>query len=373
MRIGIDFHQAQRPGNGNCSYSRGLVEALLKIDQENEYFLYVTDTGLLYFDKFKNVSNAHLRLVPVKWSVFRDYIIGIKTRSDDLDIFHSQYIAPPFFSGQLVLMIHDISYEHFPNYFSKIEWLRNKILITRSIKKYARIITVSEFSKNDLVQTYGINPQKIAVTYNGLGNSFRVLEKTDQHLKIFKKFGIGGKYILFVGRIDARKNLSGLIKSFIILKNFYKIPHQLVIAGGKSFLPREIRRQLDLDKVNYKNEIIFTGYLPEEELPVFYNYADVFVYPSLYEGFGLPVLEAMACGCPVVASNVASIPEVLGEAGILVTPTDIDELATAIYRVISDNNLRRQLSQAGLARAALFSWEKTATETLKIYREVVNE
>ncbi len=369
MRVGIDFHSAEREGTGNCTYIRNLVEALLKIDRENEYFLYITDENYSYYEKFKQIENVHLRLIRFKNPFIRILLLGIKTFIEKIDVLHVQYIAPPFHRGNLIVTIHDVSFLHFPECFRKFERFRQRILIPLNIKKADKILTGSESSRQDIVKYYNLSDGKVEVTYYGINLVFKTLENLGKKRKILKDYGIFDKYIFFVGRIDARKNVLGLIKAFILLKQTKEISHQLVIVGKEDFLPKQIREEIKISQ--YREDIIFTGYLQENYLPLFYNLADVFVYPSLYEGFGFPCLEAMSCGCPVVSSNISSIPEIVNGAGLLIDPLDTEELAVAIYRVISNPKLKEELKEKGLKQAKQFSWDNTAQKTLEVYKKVI--
>ena len=369
MRIGIDFHSAEREGTGNCTYIRNLVESLIKIENGDEYFLYITDINYPYYERFKHIGNVHLRLVNSKNPFIRIPILGAKTFIDKIDVLHVQYIAPPVHRGRLIVTIHDISFLHFPECFKKFERFRQRILIPINIKKADKILTVSKYSREDIIKSYNVLPQTIEVTYNGVKPIFKPLENLGEKSEVLKHYGISGKFIFFVGRIDARKNISSLIKAFMLLKQKEQIPHQLVISGKEDFLPRQTREEIKISR--YKKDIIFTGYLPENYLPLFYNLADVFVYPSLYEGFGLPCLEALSCGCPLVSSNISSIPEIVNGAGLLINPLDTEELAMAIHRVISNPRLREELKEKGLEQAKQFSWGNTAQKTLEVYKKVL--
>lgn len=368
MRIGIDFHSAEREGSGNCTYIRNLVEALLKIDHDNIYFLYVTNISYPYYEQFKRIKNVHLCLIKPNNPFIRIPLLGLKTLIDKIDVLHVQYIAPPFHRGKLVVTIHDISYLHFPECFRKFEQFYLKILIPINIKKADKILTVSEYSRKDIIRNYNVPSNKIRVTHDAVKPIFKPLKNLKKGNEILKHYKISDKFILFVGRIDARKNIPVLIKSFISLKQTEKIPHKLVIAGKEDFLPKQTL--WDIELLQHRKEIIFTGYLQEDYLPLFFNLAEVFVYPSLYEGFGLPCLEAMACGCPVISSNNSSIPEVVGDAGLLVNPCDANEIASAIYRVILDDKLKLKMQTKGFKQARKFDWEITAVKTLEVYKKI---
>ena len=371
MRIGIDFHSAAREGSGNCTYIRNLVENLIRIDKENEYYLYILDIQYPYYNKFKNIENVKLRLLPIKNPLLRIPLLGLKTYVDKIDILHVQYVAPPFYSGKLVVMIHDIGFVHYPECFRRHEYIRQKLLIPINIKKADIVLTDSISSKADIVNIYNPEEAKVKVIYHGVTSEYTTLADLKNAKGILTGFyEIESNFILFVGRIDARKNIGSLINAFLFLKEKENISHKLVIAGKKDFLPDRLLRELKNSE--YDNDIIFTGYIQDEHLPLLYNLADVFVYPSLYEGFGLPCLEAMACGCPVVASNISSIPEVIGDAGMLIDPANVQEMASAIYEIISKKELKEDLRNKGLLRATQFSWENTAKKTLEVYYSITS-
>jgi len=368
MRIVIDFHAAGREGTGNCTYIRNLVENLINIDKENEYFLYVTNIKYKYYEKFKNIKNVYFRLIKTNNPFIRIPLLGLKTYQDRIDVLHVQYIAPPIHKGRLIVTIHDVSFLHFPQCFGRFERLRQRILIPLNIKKADKILTDSNYSQEDITKNYNVG-KKIEVIYNGVAPNFRPLENLENKKELINKYCISEKFILFVGRIDARKNVPSLIKSFLKLKEEKKIHHQLVIVGKEDFLPEQVKKEMKTMK--YRKDIIFPGRLPEDYLPIFYNLADVFVYPTLYEGFGLPVLEAMACGCPVISSKVSSIPEIVGDSGLLVDPLNVEELSCAIYRVIYNSDLKKELKDKGLKQAKKFNWYKTAIQTLNVYKKIL--
>jgi glycosyltransferase involved in cell wall biosynthesis len=229
-------------------------------------------------------------------------------------------------------------------------------------------MAISKFTKRELIEKLGHLPEKIDVVYLGVDQS------KYRRLRSFKKpscFG-EGKTILYVGTEDFRKNVETLVMAFYKLKK--KIPAVKMIKVGRSKSRRGRKKLLNLiDELNLKKDVKFVEYVPERNMPIFYNSADLFVFPSIYEGFGLPPLEAMACGLPVVTSNAASLPEVVGDAGIMRNPRDVDGFANAMYEILTDDGLREELIKKSLRRAKLFTWEKTAAETLRIYKEVYNE
>jgi glycosyltransferase involved in cell wall biosynthesis len=220
--------------------------------------------------------------------------------------------------------------------------------------------------KNDLVHRLGAKPEKIHVIYQGYDDSVFKPETQPQKIQsTMRKFNIPNKYILYVGTWHTNKNIPRLIEAFAFLKKERRLPHKLVIVGKKAFGHEAVTNAVD--KFAVHDDVIIAGYVRQEELPLLMHGADVFVFPSLHEGFGIPPLEAMACGTPVITSNASSLPEVVGDAAVLVNPYDINEIAEAIDRVLSDGKLREELRRKGLERAKSFSWHKTAQEILQLF------
>ncbi len=286
------------------------------------------------------------------------------------DIAFVPYWAPPLASRvPVVVTIHDVSYEAHPEWFRWSNRLSFRLFSRWAAKTARRIITVSEYSKTEIMKHYRTPENKIRVISEAVGEGFqRILDKNclDQTKQ---KYNINRPFILFVGQIHTRRNIERLLQVFYDLKTKKKIDHQLILVG------QNIWPFLDLDSRIKENglegEVIYLDYIPRPDLVGLYNLASVFVYPSLYEGFGLPPLEAMACGTPVVSSNVASIPEVVGNAGLLVDPYNAGELSEAIWSIINNPALRSDLIQKGFERVKQFSWEKAARETLRVYEEAI--
>jgi glycosyltransferase involved in cell wall biosynthesis len=289
-----------------------------------------------------------------------------------MDVFHEpSFIAPFLKRCPTVVTVHDLAYKFIPNGFN----LRNRLylnrLIKRSLKISDRIIAVSEHTKKDILQNYGIDERKVKVIYEGVDGSFRPINDPQEEIKrlLKTKYGITGNFILTVSLLSPRKNLVSLIKAFSILKKKALIDHQLVIAGRRGWLFKEIFKAAADNE--YHRDIVFCGFVPHEDLVKFYNAADVFVYPSLYEGFGLPLLEAMSCNCPVVTSACSCIPEICSDAALLVNTPDSVGLADGIFRVLSDPALKNILINKGKIRASVFSWKRTAEETINTYSSLM--
>jgi len=294
------------------------------------------------------------------------------------DVFFTPtHYAPRFCPAPSVISIMDLSFFKFPEMFKKKDLVQLKSWTAYSVKNATKILTISQASKNDIIRYYKVPEEKVVVTYPGLGQklatteTWKIMENTK---KIKKKYGIEGDYILYVGTLQPRKNLSRLIEAFGKLKT-QNLPAgrqgsklKLVIAGKKGWLYEDIFQKVkDLDLEKY---VIFTGFVPDKDLPALYQGAKCFVLVSLYEGFGIPVLEAMSLGCPVVISNVSSLPEVGGKAAIYVDPYSVKDIARGIKEALELNDADRQnLVKKGLEQVKKFSWEKCAKETLRVLEE----
>ncbi|HEX8899309.1 MAG TPA: glycosyltransferase family 1 protein, partial [Chthoniobacterales bacterium] len=326
MRIAIDAHSVGARLGGNETYAVNLIEALAEIDQENQYTLYVTKQEALdrFADRWPNFAlrrtRPHTPLLRIPLTLSREL------RRHPVDVLHVQYTAPPFAPCPIVTTIHDLAFEHLPETFNRRSWMQMRLTIRRTARRAARIITVSDYSRQDIVKTYGIDPEMIAVTPEAASSSFTRVTLETELQKIRQIYGIEHDYILSLCSIQPRKNLVRLIEAYSLLRRTHrggKLP-QLVLAGKRAWLDKETMRAAEREDVSA--DIRFTGYVADEHLSALYSGASCFVYPSYFEGFGLPVLEAMKCGAPVVAGNRTSIPEVAGGAALLFDPFDVQSL-----------------------------------------------
>jgi len=370
MRIGIDAHAIGSRTAGNETYIKNLLLALAEIDSENHYILFFTNREAAepWAGRFKNFSvhllKPHSRYLRIPLSL---PLAALRT---GIDLLHVQYTAPPVCFKPVVTTIHDISFEHLPQFYTAGGRFLFKLAIGYTARRAARVITGSEYSRNDIITTYGISPERVVVTPEGVSSQFTPVRESDRINAVRKKYGIEREYLLSVGSLQPRKNLVRLIQAYVSLRSSDdEFSHQLVIVGKKGWLYKDIFRAARSSQ--YVNDIIFTDYVAEEDLPALYSGAAIFIYPSIFEGFGLPVLEAMACGVPVITSNSSSLPEVVGEAALTVDPYDEEAIRQAIQRVVVDEKLRMKLSRRGLVQAQRFSWRKTAELTLSVYEEVV--
>jgi glycosyltransferase involved in cell wall biosynthesis len=289
-------------------------------------------------------------------------------RREGIDLLHNMaFVGPLASSCPFVVTVHDLSFLYFPHSFRSLRRSYLRVFARMSVRRARRVIAVSESTKNDLVQIYGISPAKVDVVYNGVDTSFQPLP-ADHVASLRRQRGLPDRFILFVGTLEPRKNIVRLVDAYAKLPKGRR-PH-LVIVGGKGWFYDEIFARVEA--LDLTGDVHFAGFVPAEELPLWYNAADLFVYPSIYEGFGLPPLEAMACGTAVITSTASSLPEVVGKAGQLVDPTDTDALTDAMAHVLGNRDVQSEMKAAGLAQAACFSWENAAQGTVDSYRRALN-
>jgi glycosyltransferase involved in cell wall biosynthesis len=287
-------------------------------------------------------------------------------RRAGVDLAHGPAFVGPQAGGcPFVVTVHDLSFLLFPQGFRALNRFYLRHFTRLSVRKARRVIAVSESTKQDLVRCYGLSPAKIDIVHNGVDASFRPLP-AGQVAAFRAKRNLPDRFILFVGTLEPRKNVVRLIEAYAHLPSDRP---PLMLVGGKGWLYDEVFARVEACSLTA--EVQFVGYVPAEELPLWYNAADLLVYPSLYEGFGLPPLEAMACGTPVVTSTASSLPEVVGQAGLLVDPTDVEALAAAMQQALAERDVRERMRAAGLARAQSFSWQKTASGTVGSYRRAM--
>jgi glycosyltransferase involved in cell wall biosynthesis len=285
----------------------------------------------------------------------------------DCDIYQiSEICVQPLKKAKRVAFIHDLTTILYPHHHVKSNvMLHNKRF--KDIHKIDAILTNSEYTKKDIIEHLNIKPEKVFVTYLGADGKFKPIDILQVN-SVLDKYRIQKPYILFVGTLEPRKNVQNIIKAFNHLKQTKKIPHKLVLAGQKGWKFEDIFKEIGTSQ--FKSDIIHIGYADDGDIPALMSGAEVFLYPSLYEGFGLPVLEAMKCGVPVITSNISSMPEVGGDACLYVEPESVQQLADKLYLLINNKDLQNNFSKKGMERAKLFSWEKCAEETLRVYKTI---
>jgi glycosyltransferase involved in cell wall biosynthesis len=374
MRIGIDARSVLKQRTGVGAYTYNLIQNLSQLDKENRYVLFYSH-HLNVRSSIPKIENPNFesrffripnKLLNLCWGTIKlpkiNWLVG------KVDLYHSpNYNLNMLSRGKSVMTIHDLNFLAYPQFTLPSGRWHYAFKIKSYARKVDAIIADSFSTKNEIIKYLKIPEEKIQVIHLGCSPAFRPLAEGERSEETKEKFKIKGDYVLYVGTLEPRKNLRGLIQAYTQCKA--KKDFLLVLAGGKGWKYEHIFRLVD--KLQLQDRVIFTGYVEEADLPGLYQCASLFVYPSFYEGFGLPPLEAMACGLPVIVSNTTSLPEVVRDAGIYVDPNDVEQIAFSIDTVLSDSELRRILIQRGLERAKLFSWEKTAKATLQLYEQVV--
>jgi len=373
LRIAIDAHSVGAGLAGNESYATHLIEALAEIDSLNSYTLFVTRREAVerFMGRWPNFVVR--RTLPHSPIIRIPLTLGTELRRKPVDVLHVQFTAPPFSPCPVVATIHDLSFEHLPRTFRRRSTAQLRLTVRQTARNAARVITPSEHSRRDIIETYRIAPERISSIPLAASEDFRPIKDEKELQRVRHAYGIQGDYILSVGSIQPRKNFSRLIAAYARLRQ--RRPNgdlpQLVLVGKQAWLYDETLRTIA--ELGVSSSVLLTGYVPDTDLPALYSGAICFVYPSYFEGFGLPPLEAMKCGTPVIAGNRTSLPEVIGDAGLLVDPFDIDALAFAIERLLDSAKLRSYYCDKGLERSELFSWSDTARRTLEVYKHAVTQ
>lgn len=368
MKIGIDIREIKGKKGGIGQYTYNLIHYLSKIDKKNQYFLYL-DEDIENLSFGSNFEIIKIKSLPFFWH----FLVYLDIIRKNIDFFIStrSYIIPSFdFLKKSILIVHDC----LPFLKGKGKLPLKPRIVPRftfkpALKNSRGIIAVSYNTKKDIIRLFNVKKEKIKVIYEGVSDRYKPMEKSDLG-KIKEKYALPENFILNVGTLEPRKNLKRLIKAYSLLPKSLKDKYKLVIVGKKGWYYEDIFETVK--KLNLEEKILFTGYVPDEDLPYIYNLSEIFVYPSLYEGFGLPLLEAMACGIPVITSNTSSLIEIGKESAILVNPKNVVELKNAIKLLLENKELRESLKKKGIERAKKFGWEKTAQKLLDFLIELKN-
>jgi len=366
MLIGIDASRAARTERtGTEAYSLHLIRALLDAAPQHRFRLYA-DRAL---PRELSASNAEPRVMafPRLWTHAR-LSAEMLARSPDALLVPAHVV--PLIHPRTVVTIHDLGYLHFPQAHPTLARMYLDLSTRWSVRVAARVIADSQATKDDLVRHYAVPPDKITVAYPGRDGSLRRVDDPAVIQDVQRRYGISGDYLLYIGTLQPRKNLARLVQAFLNLKS--QISNlQLVLAGAKGWLYDEIFAKVK--RLGLENRVLFPGRVADEDKAALMSGAMTLVHPSLYEGFGFTVVEAMQCGTPVICSNTSSLPEVAGDAALLVDPLDIDALAQAMTRLLADADLRRTLAERGYAQAQKFSWQACATTVLSVIESVARK
>ena len=381
MRIGIDYTSAVHQRAGIGRYTRGIVGALAALGSAHAFTLVVagSEKEAEGSDGFQagpeQASNFRIRRLSLShrfWTVIWHRLhlpLPVDLITGPVDLFHSpDYLLPPLSRGKKVVTIHDLSFLRFPEGAEPRLRRYLSAAVPRSVGEADLVLGDSENTRQDIVEFLGVNPDKVEVVYPGVDPAFRPIKDLQPLAAARGLYHLDSPFILSVGTLEPRKNLTTLLDAYAALRSGGDVDHKLVIAGGKGWLYDGIFSRAA--ESSLEDDVVFLGYVPEEHLPALYCLSDLLVFPSLYEGFGLPPLEAMACGTPVITSDSSSLPEVVGQAALMVQAEDGEALAEAIKTLLADSGLRKDLVRKGLSRAAEFTWRASGEKLLAVYERL---
>jgi glycosyltransferase involved in cell wall biosynthesis len=368
LRIAIDARKLRDYGIG--TYVRALVRHLSRIDTNTEYVLLCRRQDCGIVDELGENFRAVIESSPA-YSIREQFSVPMDLRREGITLFHApHYVLPPLTPCKSVVTIHDCIHLRFPQYLpNKLGYAYARASLWAATHRASRVLTVSEASKRDILRYFRVPPQKIDVIYNAIDERFSQMPDPQEMSRVEERYQLHDPFILYAGNIKPHKNLERLIEAFHMLRKGGMDQVKLLIIGDEISKYATLRRAVHKYKLH--KHVRFFGFVPDSTLAVLYRLAGVFVFPSLYEGFGLPPLEAMASGTPVITSNVSSLPEVVGDAALLIDPYEPEAIADAMHRVLTDGTLREDLRRKGLARAAGFSWDRSVRRVREIYAEVL--
>jgi glycosyltransferase involved in cell wall biosynthesis len=368
MRFAVDAHAIGCHLTGNETYVRNLLRCFAEADRQAEFLAYISAPGAERWvpERFgiRRVSaNPYFRL---GWDLPR------LLRRDRPDLIHVQYTAPLLGSTPIVVTVHDVSFLERPEYFTHVRRSQLRYTVARTVRRAAMVLTVSEFSRDAILRAYDISPGRVRAIPNAANPDFRVIGRDRAVASVRARLGFHAPFVFSLGDLQPRKNQIGLITAFMKLLTAHpQLKHHLVLAGKETWFTPRVREAASAS--GFADRIHFTGFVCDGDLLELYNACDCFVFPSFYEGFGLPILEAMACGRAVACSNTSAMPEVADGAGLLFNPHSADDIKRSMADILLDAELRGRMERLGLQRAAQFSWQRSARETLSVYEEVVAE
>ncbi len=374
MHIGLNAHllslsKSYRAAGINW-YIYNLLRYLPTVGYQHRYTVFLGHKGTgQAFPEMKTKMTSLPTVNPVVRILWEQTVQPMQVLRQSIDLLHSlAFVQPIFLPCPGIITIYDLSFILFPERLQPLRRLYLHWGTHYSARKAQRIIAISASTKRDIIKFLGVPDRKVNVVPCGVDEDFQPLENQRLLDDFRRKRHLPKQMVLFVGTIEPRKNLITLLRGYALLGKKLHLP-PLIIGGPKGWHYQDVLSAVE--ELGLQEDVIFPGYIPQEELPLWYNAADFFIYPSLYEGFGLPPLEAMACGTPVIVSNTSSLSEVVGEAGILVNPSSEDQIAEAMQRLWTDDSLRAEMRRKGLDRARDFSWQEAAQERVKVYEQAM--
>jgi glycosyltransferase involved in cell wall biosynthesis len=372
-RVALNAHLLNLRGNYRSAGINWYIYHLLThlgTVPDFEYTVFLSDAKAReQFQKLQLIQSRLPTHSPIVRIVWEQFIQPMALRASRANLFHAlAFAGPKQIDIPWIVTIYDLSFMKFPQSFNVTNRTYLTYAVRDSLRRANYVIAISESTKRDLLSLFRVHPDKVRAIYCGVDPEFGIAQPKDINLR--SKYSLPEKFILFLGTVEPRKNIARLVRAFAMAKRQAKLPHYLVLVGAYGWKYAEINRAAA--DAGIADAVRFIGYAPQDEIAGWYRAADLFVYPSLYEGFGLPPLEAMACGTPVISSNASSLPEVIGDAGIAIAPQDERALSDAIIRAVTDRTLHENLKARGLEQAKKFTWTRAANETVTLYHEALN-
>jgi glycosyltransferase involved in cell wall biosynthesis len=367
MKIAIDVHSIGSGAGGNETFYRQLVRGLLANPEDHRYFLFYTHPavrGLVEYDE----RFAFIRL-PHNPALRNAVALPGHLHKLRPDVFHCQYVKPPFVRYPTVVSIHDIAHEHLPEHFSRLYVARQRRMVRATARKAGHILTVSEFSAQDIAQTLGVPRERITVAYLAAAPEFQPMPPESAQREVMKRYGIKPPFLLYIGRLNSRKNLLRLVEAYATARR-QSVAASLVLAGPRDWQSEQVLARIK--ELDLESSVTLPGYVEHGDLPRLLCASEAFVFPSLFEGFGLPVVEAMACGVPVLTSRGTALQEVAGDAALLVDPRDTASIAEGLAQLLADPALRAELARRSLQRSTHFRAGELPEKALASYRAAMD-
>ncbi len=370
MKAGLLIAFAGRNCGGPEVYEREVVRAMWAAAPQHEFHLYCLDRRAPEVIGLQDERVVYHRLQPSVRAVSMVTSLPLAMHRPRTDVFHAPIITPPYFPPHTIMALVCSSLIRHPEFYPPLVRLRLRFLVHRALRKVARVICLSEHIREAVQDHFRLPAERLPVIYPGVSSLFRAMDHGEQRAHMEEKYGVRAPYFLYCGRWEHRKNVVRIIEAFARFKRESRSEHKLVFSGGRTWAAQEA--DAAIARLGLQNEIVDLGKTAVDELPRIYGGADGLVYASLWEGFGMPIVEAMACGTPVITSNVSAMPETAGGAALLVDPHSTEDIAGAMQRMAADDGLRKDLRARGLRRAQAFGWEITARKILDVYRDIAS-